>query len=311
MRERNRSKGLWQWLLVVLTLPAAVGLAAAGCGGGEETTTTRPASATTEAAAATTTAPAPTETTAVGAAQDLVLASTTSTRDTGLFDVLIPAFEKAYPAYRVKVVAVGSGQALELGKNKDADVLLVHSPKAEQEFMDGGLGVSRADVMYNDFIVVGPAADPAKIKGTAAAPDAFKKIAEAQAPFVSRGDKSGTHAKELDIWKKAAVTPQGAWYEEIGQGMGEALRVSSEKAAYTLSDRGTYLAQKDKLALDILVEGDASLLNPYGVIPVKGAKNQAGGEEFAAWIVGPEGQGVIKAFGVEKYGQALFTPNAE
>lgn len=242
---------------------------------------------------------------------DLVLASTTSTQDSGLFDVLMPAFDRAYPQYVVKVVAVGSGEALKLGETGDADVLLVHSPAAEEAFMASGFGVRREPVMYNDFVIVGPAADPAGISGLDAAA-AFAKIAQSQALFYSRGDKSGTHAKELALWRAAQVTPQGTWYLSTGQGMGETLTIADQKDGYTLADRGTYLAKESALQnLVILVEGDEALRNEYHVITVKAAPNGEGANAFLEWIISAEvQQEVIGKFGVEKYGQPLFTPNA-
>ncbi len=241
----------------------------------------------------------------------LILASTTSTQDSGLFDVLIPAFEDANPEYAVEVIAVGTGEALELGKNKDADVLLVHATAKEEAFIAGGFGTERADVMYNDFIIVGPAADPAGVKGMTAAVEALKKIADSAATFVSRGDESGTHTAEKKLWEKAGVTPAGAWYMSAGQGMGDVLKIASETPGYTLSDRATYLKLKDALRLDILVEGDTALFNQYGVIPVTGAANPEGAQAFFDWITSAEGQAVIEAYGVEEFGAPLFFPNAK
>lgn len=245
--------------------------------------------------------------------KELILATTTSTQDSGLLDVLVPAFEKK-TGYTVKIVAVGSGEALKMGQEGNADVLLVHSPTAEKTYMDGGYGSDRRLVMHNDFIIVGPAADPAGIKGTATAVEAFKKISDAQSPFISRADKSGTNTMELGIWKKVGVTPEGSWYVESGQGMGATLKIASEKAAYTLSDRATYLANKATLSLGILVEGDKALLNVYHVIPVNPQKwpkvNAAGAKAFADYLVSAEGQDLISKYGVEKYGQALFIPDA-
>ncbi len=245
--------------------------------------------------------------------KDMILATTTSTQDSGLLDELVPAFQED-SGYVVKVVAVGSGEALKMGEQGNADVLLVHSPAAEAAFMEAGNGSERTLVMHNDFIIVGPEADPAGIKGTATAADAFTKIAEAQAPFISRGDDSGTHKAELAIWKKAGITPEGDWYQELGQGMGATLKIASEKAAYTLSDRATYLANQDTLALAILVEGDAALLNIYHVIVVNPEKypnlNTEGAKAFAAFLVSEKGQELISKFGVEKFGQPLFTPDA-
>jgi len=244
-------------------------------------------------------------------ATKLILASTTSTQDSGLFDVLIPAFEKAKPEYKVEVIAVGSGEAIALGEKKDADVLLVHSPAAEKKFIEDGFGTERKDVMYNDFVIVGPAADPAGLKGMTVAADAFKKLSETKNVFISRGDDSGTHNKEKTIWKAAGIEPAGDWYKSVGQGMGDVLKIASETPGYTLADRATYLSLKDTLQLDILVEGEKALFNQYGVIPVVGANNAEGAQAFADWIVSAEGQGVIETYGVEKYGQALFIPNAQ
>ncbi|HEY5276531.1 MAG TPA: substrate-binding domain-containing protein [Coriobacteriia bacterium] len=243
---------------------------------------------------------------------DITLASTTSTQDSGLFDVLIPAFEAANPAYKVKVVAVGSGEALNLGQNKDADVLLVHSPSAETSFVAAGFGTDRKPVMYNDFIIVGPAADPAKIKGDASSVDAFAKIAAAKSVFVSRGDTSGTYTKEASIWASATVDPKGqAWYLSTGQGMGETLQVANEKHGYTLVDRATWLTNADKNPeLTLLLEGETKLFNPYHVILIPGAKNAAGAKAFEDWIVGADGQKVIGEFGVAQFGQQIFVPDA-
>ncbi len=244
---------------------------------------------------------------------NLILATTTSTQDSGLLDVLIPAFEQK-TGYTVQTVAVGSGEAMKMGQECNADVLLVHSPAAEKTFMESNYGSDRRLVMHNDFIIVGPASDPAGIKGSATAVDAFTKIANAQAPFISRGDNSGTNAKELAIWKLANITPEGSWYTESGQGMGATLQIASEQAEYTLIDRATYLANKDKLQLENLVEGDASLLNIYHVIEVNPANcpkvNNTGAVAFADYVVSPEAQTLIGNFGTDKYGQALFTPDA-
>jgi len=244
----------------------------------------------------------------------LILATTTSTQDSGLLDVLIPIFEKK-TGYFVKTIAVGSGQAMAMGRKGEADVLLVHSPAAEKQFMEGGFGVNRRIIMHNDFVVVGPPEDPAKIKGTKAAADAFKKIASAGALFLSRGDNSGTHSKEKAIWKAAGMNPEGGkWYQQTGLGMGQTLNVTAEKKGYTLADRGTYLALKKNLGLDILVEGDAILLNVYHVIEVNPAKwpkvNVPGAKAFADFMVSKETQDIIKTFGVEKFGSPLFFPDA-
>ena len=251
----------------------------------------------------------------VAAAQsELVLASTTSTQDSGLFDVLIPAFEKANPTYKVKVIAVGTGEALKLGETKDADVLLVHAKADEEKFVAAGFGKERRDVMYNDFIIVGPEADPSGVKAAKDTTAAMVALATGKAEFVSRGDDSGTNKKELKLWASSGIptpTPEAnKWYVSTGQGMGETLKIASEKGAYTLADRATYLSMKDTLDLVIVREGDKGLLNQYGVIVVTGAKNEAGGQAFFDWILSPEAQKVIGDYGLDKYGQALFVPNA-
>jgi len=248
------------------------------------------------------------------AQKNVILATTTSTQDSGLLDVLIPMFEKK-TGYFVKTIAVGSGQAMAMGAKGEADVLLVHSPAAEKKFMADGNGVERRLVMHNDFIIVGPPSDPAKIKGMKKAAEAFKKIAASGSVFMSRGDKSGTHAKEMDIWKTAGVKYEGEkWYQQTGLGMGQTLAVAAEKKTYTLADRGTYLALKKGLGLDILVEGDGILLNIYHVIEVNPKKwtkaNFAGGKAFADFMVSKDVQAVIKTFGVEKFGSPLFFPDA-
>ncbi|WP_090773992.1 substrate-binding domain-containing protein [Nonomuraea maritima] len=245
-------------------------------------------------------------------AKSLILATTTSTQDSGLLDELLPVFTRE-SGWQVKTVAVGSGAAIELGRRGEADVLLVHSPAAEEKFVaEGGAGQRRL-VMHNDFVLVGPPDDPAKIKG-ASSTDALKKVADAKAVFVSRGDESGTHSKEKDLWSKAGVTPGGNWYQSTGQGMGETLRVASEKGGYTLSDRATYLAQRDTLELEVLSEGDPGLLNVYHVIEMTtkaGDKVQPdGAKAFADWLVAEPAQRLIGEFGRAKYGQPLFTPDA-
>ena len=247
----------------------------------------------------------------------MILATTTSTQDSGLLDVLVPAFEEA-SGYSVKIVAVGSGAAMKLGQEGNADVLLVHSPAAEKTFMSDNYGTDRRLVMHNDFIIVGPAADPAGIKSATSAVESFQKIAAAQAMFISRGDESGTNAKELSLWKSAQLDPKGtsaAWYIESGQGMGATLTIASEKAAYTLTDRATYLANKSNLNLEILSEGDNALLNVYHVIVVNHEKwpntNIDGAKAFTDYVVSAKGQKLINSFGVDKYGAALFTADAE
>jgi tungstate transport system substrate-binding protein len=243
----------------------------------------------------------------------VILATTTSTQDSGLLDVLLPIFEKE-TGYFVKTIAVGSGQAMAMGEKGEADVLLVHSPEAEKKFMTEGYGINRKLVMHNDFILVGPPGDPTKIKGAESCVESFKKIASAKALFFSRGDNSGTDAKEKAIWKAAGINPDGEkWYRETGLGMGQTLNVAAEKRGTTLTDRGTYLALKKNLGLDILVEGDAVLLNIYHVIEVNPAKwprvNSTGAKAFAGFMVSKETQGIIKGFGVDKFGSPLFFPD--
>jgi len=244
---------------------------------------------------------------------DLILATTTSTQDTGLLDVLVPAFEKRYP-FRVKTIAVGSGEALAMGAKGEADVLLVHSPKSEEEFVAAGNSSSRKPVMHNRFLLVGPETDPAKAAAAESASAALAAIAAAKAPFISRGDQSGTNKKELSIWEKAGIKPAGGWYIESGQGMGETLRIADEKGAYTLVDEGTYLATKVGLALIVIQEGDKGLSNPYTVIVVNIKKfpkvNTAGARAFSRFITGPAGQALIGKFGRAKFGKPLFTPDA-
>lgn len=246
--------------------------------------------------------------------KNIILATTTSTQDTGLLDVLIPIFEKE-TGYFVKTIAVGSGQAMAMGQKGEADVLLVHSPDAEKKFIADELGVNRRLVMHNDFVILGPALDAAKVKGKKSAAVAFKEIAGANALFVSRGDNSGTHSQEKKLWKAAGVNPEGQkWYQQTGLGMGQTLNVTAEKKGYTLADRGTYLAMKKNLTLDILVEGDAALLNIYHVMEVNVAKwpkvNAAGAKTFADFMVSKRTQDVIKSFGVDKFGSPLFFPDA-
>lgn len=243
----------------------------------------------------------------------MTLATTTSTQDSGLLDTLIPAFEKEYNT-RVKVVAVGSGQAMEMGRKGDADVLLVHSRKAEDQFVADGFGINRKDVMHNQFLIVGPKNDPAKIKGMTDATAAFKKIAAAKCKFISRADKSGTNVKELDIWSKAKITPAGRWYIEAGQGMGDTLMMANEMNAYTLSDDATYLTWRNKTGLIQMVSGDKFLYNPYGVIAVNPAKypsiHKNAANAFINFITGSKGQNMVAAYGVSRFGKALFTPDA-
>ena len=245
---------------------------------------------------------------------DVILATTTSTQDSGLLDELTPLFEEQ-TGYNLKTVAVGSGAALKLGEEGEADVVLAHSPAAEVAFMANGFGTERRTVMYNDFVIVGPEADPAGIAGQESALEALKAIAASGTPFVSRGDDSGTHRLELGLWEQAGIEPTGEWYQESGTGMGDTLNIANERQAYTISDRGTFLAQGDRLDLAILVEGDKALLNVYHVIlvnPDNGpAVNVEGGRAFADFLLDPATQAVIGEFGVERFGQPLFTPCAD
>ncbi|MFH1080814.1 MAG: substrate-binding domain-containing protein [Pseudomonadota bacterium] len=246
--------------------------------------------------------------------KNIILSTTTSTQDSGLLDVLLPIFEKK-TGYFVKTIAVGSGQAMAMGQKGEADVLLVHSPAAEKKFIAEGYGINRRIIMHNDFIIVGPPADPAGIKGMKSAAEAFKKIAASNATFMSRGDNSGTHSKEKSIWKAAGINQEGQkWYQQTGLGMGQTLNVAAEKKTYTLADRGTYLALKKNLGLDILGEGDGILLNVYHVIEVNPGKwpkvNADGAKTFADFMVSKETQNIIKTFGVAKFGSPLFFPDA-
>lgn len=251
---------------------------------------------------------------ASAASRSLILATTTSTQDSGLLDLLIPVFEKD-SGFMVKTIAVGSGQAMAMGEKGEADVLLVHSPDAEKKFMDKGAGSSRRLVMHNDFVIVGPASDPAKVRGSKTSAEAFRKIAQSGSIFLSRGDNSGTHAKEKGLWKGAGISAEGQkWYQQTGLGMGQTLNVAAEKRGYTLTDRATYLALKKGLGLEILVEGDAKLLNIYHVIEVSTAKwpkvNGAAAKAFADFMVSKKAQDLIGRFGVEKFGAPLFFPDA-
>ena len=240
--------------------------------------------------------------------EQLILATTTSTYDSGLLDHILPDFEKRYNAV-VKVIAVGTGQAIKTGENGDADVILVHSPPDEIKFIDEGYGVDRRCVMYNDFVIIGPVDDPAKVDGIPVS-DAFGKISETGSTFVSRGDDSGTHKKEISIWGISGITPSGAWYNEVGAGMGDTLRIANEKNGYTLTDRATYIAMEEDLDLIILSEGDESLLNPYGVMRVDATRHphikEELGKDFEDWLMSEETQGMIE--GYRKNAQQLFFP---
>ena len=250
------------------------------------------------------------------AQKNLILATTTSTQDSGLLDVLIPIFEKQ-TGYFVKTISVGSGQAMKMGEKGEADVLLVHSPDSEKAFVSQGCGINRRLVMHNDFLILGPASDPAKILGAKSAAEAFKRIANSGSLFLSRGDNSGTHAKEKGLWKAAGIAPEGQkWFQQTGLGMGETLNVAAEKRGYLLADRGTYLAlnKKRRLGLEILVAGEPKLLNIYHVIEVNPAKwpkvNSAGAKAFADFTVSGPTQELIGRFGSKEYGSPLFFPDA-
>ena len=247
----------------------------------------------------------------VHADKRLKMSTTTSTQNSGLLDVLLPPFEKANNV-KVDVLAVGTGKALKLGQNGDVDVVFVHARPAEDKFVAAGYGVDRKDVMHNDFVIVGPQKDPAKVKEAKTAAEAFKRLAEGKAPFVSRGDDSGTNKKEKAIWKLAGIKPDGAWYLEAGQGMGPVLLMASEKQGYTMSDRGTYIAYEDKVKLPILFQGDKVLFNPYGIMAVNPKKHPKAqyelAKKFVNYVTGPEGQKIIKNY--KKKGKQLFYPDA-
>jgi tungstate transport system substrate-binding protein len=243
----------------------------------------------------------------------VILSTTTSTQDSGLLDVLIPLFEKQ-TGYSVKTISVGTGQALALAAKGDADVALVHAPSLEKQYVADGKLLNRRLVMYNDFVIIGPKEDPAKARLAKSALGALKAIEQAKASFVSRGDNSGTHTLEKALWKSAGIEPKGAWYIEAGQGMGATLGIANERNAYTITDRGTYLALAKRVSLPILIEGDKALLNIYSVMEVNPANgpriNSPGGKAFADFMVAPQTQNVIRSFGVEKFGQSLFVPVA-
>jgi len=314
---------LRRWLVVflVILLAACGSTSGAEPTTGQSQTTAEPTTAQTEAPAAAT--PGQTEATPQQLGGRLRLATTTSTDDSGLLDAILPDFEQRYGA-TVEVIAVGTGQALKLGENGDADVVLVHARAQEDAFVEAGYGLYRRDVMQNDFIIVGPPDDPAGVREAADAADAFTRIANAEAIFVSRGDESGTHTRERSIWEKAGITPDPAsgWYQSLGQGMGETLITANEQQAYTLADRGTYLSMRDRLPdLTILFGGetiaenpDPSLINPYGVIPVNPERHDGIrvdlAEAFVEWITSLRVQEMIANFGQDEFGQPLFYPLA-
>jgi tungstate transport system substrate-binding protein len=249
-----------------------------------------------------------------GGGRDLILASTTTTEDSGLLDALIPAFEEA-TGYDVTLVSGGSGQAIENGRRGDVDVLLVHSPAAELELVAEGIGIERALVMHNDFILVGPPGDPAGAGAPGDISSALQAIAATESPFVSRGDESGTHVAELRLWDAAGIDPSGEdWYAETGQGQGATMRVADQRQAYALTDRGTFIAQRDTLRLEIIIEGGDGLRNDYHVIVINPEThdrvNVEGARAWAAFVTGVQGQEIIRTFGVEEFGEPLFVPDA-
>jgi len=239
------------------------------------------------------------------------MSTTTSTEDSGLLKVLLPPFEKANNL-KMDVISVGTGKALKLGENGDVDVVFVHSRPAEDKFVADGFGVDRKDVMYNDYVLLGPKSDPAGIRKAKSAVEAFKILAEGKAPFISRGDESGTHKKEKKIWKDSGITPKGAWYIEAGQGMGAVLQMANSKQGYTLADRGTYISQAGKLDLAIVLEGDKALFNPYGIIAVNPKKHPTAqydlAKKFIAYVTSPEGQKIIGDYKIND--KQVFFPNA-
>lgn len=247
--------------------------------------------------------------------QSILLVSTTSTQDSGLLDVLLPAFSEQ-TGYQVQLIAVGSGQALKLGEQGNADVILLHSPTAEKEFMEKGFGIDRRLVMHNDFVIVGPPSDPASLRTQPTLVDSFHTIFSSASTFVSRGDDSGTHVKELTLWKNATLEPfDMSWYIETGQGQGVTLSIASEKEGYAITDRGTFLAYKPNVNLEILFEGDPTLLNVYHVLTVNPERwshiNLEGAKAFSDFITSPEGQKIIAQFGIEQFGEPLFFPDAD
>ncbi|MGI6487791.1 MAG: substrate-binding domain-containing protein [Syntrophothermaceae bacterium] len=296
MRKLRHAKH-WKVLALCLTLMFAV-TCLAGCGGQE------PVDQLDE----------PGQQTQAPENPKIKLATTTSTQDSGLLDVLLPEFEKE-TGYKVDVIAVGTGQAINHGENGDVDVILVHSRPAEDKFVADGFGVNRKDVMYNDYLIIGPKDDPAGIKGGQDIVAALKAIAEKEAIFVSRGDDSGTHKKEVKVWEATGITPEGDWYKSVGKGMGDTYRMANEMKGYVLIDRATFLFNKDKYELEPMVEGDELLFNPYGIIAVNPDKypnvNYDGAMALVEWMVSEKGQDMIGEYGKDKFNQALFTPDAK
>lgn len=286
---------------LIFSLTLTLSLVLTGCG--TASTGTNPSN---PANAQVSPAPAPSN-------PDLILATTTSTQDSGLLDILIPSFEKK-TGYKVKTVAVGTGAALAMGEKGEADVLLVHAPSSEKKLVDNQTAVNYNLVMHNDFIFVGPSTDPAKVKEKKTSAEALKAIAESQSIFVSRGDDSGTDKMEKTLWTTAKFEPSGNWYQETGSGMGQTLTITSDKQGYTLTDRATYLSMQKNLKLDILLEGESALLNIYHVMQVNPDKfpkvNQEGAKAFVSFMIDPETQKIIGDFGKDKFGQSLFFPDA-
>lgn len=247
------------------------------------------------------------------AVERLKISSTTSTDNSGLFGALNPPFEERFNC-RVDIIAVGTGKALKIASRGDVDVVFVHARQAEDKFLTDGYGVNRRDVMYNDFVIIGPAADPARIRGMKDAKEALRTISQTEALFISRGDDSGTYKKELALWEKAGIVPQGIWYSEAGQGMGAVIQIANQKLAYTLADRGSYLAYSGKINLQVLCEGDPDLFNPYGIIAVNPAKfphvNYVLAMTYIEWVTSTQGQSIIREFGKDRFGQPLFIPIA-
>lgn len=241
-------------------------------------------------------------------ARPVTMAGTTSTYDSGLLDSLMTAYRRSPDPYDIRAIAVGSGEALALGRRGDVDLLLVHSPAAEYAFLEAGHGDERVPLMYNDFVVVGPPDDPADVRNAATAAEAFEAIARHGARFLSRGDSSGTHVREVEIWRSAGSPPRGQWYAESGQGQGQTLQIAGERGAYTLADRPTFLVLRPGLRLDILHERDPALTNLYSLIRVRRARNLEGAGHFAAWLTSARGRRVIARFGKEQFGESLFHP---
>lgn len=288
-----------RWLFALMAVVALVGAAACGDGDSKDDAAETPSAAASAEA--------------TKASGDVVLATTTSTQDSGLLDVLVPMFEEE-SGYNVQVIAVGSGQAIEQASRGDADVVLVHSPAAEEKMVDEGNGIERTLIMHNDFVIAGPESDPANIAGAADTSAAMNAIASSETQFISRGDDSGTHALELKLWEAAGTEPSGSWYEESGQGMGATLQIAGQRQGYTISDRATYLSQQDTLDLVVLFEGQPELLNVYHTIVVNpeqhGNVNADGARAFAAFLTREDVQTLIGQFGVEEFGEPLFFPDA-